>query len=227
MVSSSTTKWYFIYQTPHHTHALGRNGILNRVCTPQEPPFSALFCVPCICHTMISIAYSSPCFLSANRTNSTTLCQDKNPIFLGRKASKAQSFALRPCSMRVEGALTERGPVAAGGLVPKRPPHAPRKGRRRQKKVGSTASSAVQRLLEACKEVFADGGAGIVPSPDDVEWLRSLLGAWFLHITCLLNFVCEDITFITDAVVLFWFLRIYGVNWWILSLHFYFTDEYG
>ncbi|XP_074581590.1 plant cysteine oxidase 2-like isoform X2 [Curcuma longa] len=78
--------------------------------------------------------------------------------------------------MRVEAALAEQGPVAAGGLVPESPLQAPRKGRGRQKKVGSTAPSAVQRLLEACKEVFADGGAGIVPSPDNVEWLRSVLG---------------------------------------------------
>lgn len=110
--------------------------------------------------------------------------------------------------MRVEAALAEQGPVAAGGLVPESPLQAPRKGRGRQKKVGSTAPSAVQRLLEACKEVFADGGAGIVPSPDNVEWLRSVLGAWLLHITCLLN--CEDVTFITDAMVLFSFLRIFG-----------------
>ncbi|KAJ8491721.1 hypothetical protein OPV22_013442 [Ensete ventricosum] len=36
-------------------------------------------------------------------------------------------------------------------------------------------TSAVQRVFETCKEVFADGGPGIVPSPDEVERLRSVL----------------------------------------------------
>ncbi|XP_074589217.1 plant cysteine oxidase 2-like [Curcuma longa] len=35
--------------------------------------------------------------------------------------------------------------------------------------------SAVQRLFDTCKEVFADVGSGAVPSPADVERLRSVL----------------------------------------------------
>ncbi|CAK9162877.1 unnamed protein product [Ilex paraguariensis] len=45
-----------------------------------------------------------------------------------------------------------------------------KRGRRRQKKV-----STVQKLYETCKEVFANCGPGIVPSPSDVERLKSVL----------------------------------------------------
>ncbi|RWV86597.1 hypothetical protein BHE74_00050524 [Ensete ventricosum] len=50
-----------------------------------------------------------------------------------------------------------------------------KKKKRRQKKPASTPS-AVQRLFETCKEVFAHGGRGFIPSADDVERLRSVLG---------------------------------------------------
>ncbi|XP_054804104.1 plant cysteine oxidase 2-like isoform X1 [Prosopis cineraria] len=46
------------------------------------------------------------------------------------------------------------------------------KNRRRQKK-----TSSVQKLFKACKEVFAYGGTGIVPPPQDIEKLRSILDA--------------------------------------------------
>ncbi|RRT85552.1 hypothetical protein B296_00003292 [Ensete ventricosum] len=49
-----------------------------------------------------------------------------------------------------------------------------KKNKRRQKK-SAAMTSAVQRVFETCKEVFADGGPGIVPSPDEVERLRSVL----------------------------------------------------
>ncbi|XAR71232.1 Cysteamine dioxygenase [Bertholletia excelsa] len=45
-----------------------------------------------------------------------------------------------------------------------------RKNRRRQRKV-----SSVQKLFEICKEVFAAGGPGIVPSAGDVELIKSVL----------------------------------------------------
>lgn len=45
-----------------------------------------------------------------------------------------------------------------------------RKGKRRQRKM-----SAVQKLYEICKEVFADCGPGIVPSPENVEKLSAFL----------------------------------------------------
>ncbi|KAL3813357.1 hypothetical protein ACJIZ3_014625 [Penstemon smallii] len=47
-----------------------------------------------------------------------------------------------------------------------------RKSKRRQKK-----SSQVQKLYETCKEVFADCGPGIVPSPENIEKLASVLDA--------------------------------------------------
>ncbi|KAI3462951.1 hypothetical protein Pfo_019614 [Paulownia fortunei] len=45
-----------------------------------------------------------------------------------------------------------------------------KKSKRRQKKL-----SPVQRLYDTCKEVFADCGPGIVPSPEKVEKLAALL----------------------------------------------------
>lgn len=48
-----------------------------------------------------------------------------------------------------------------------------KKNRRRQKK-----TSPVQKLFKTCKEVFASGGTGIVPPPQDIEKLRSVLGMY-------------------------------------------------
>ncbi|KAK4477626.1 hypothetical protein RD792_016864 [Penstemon davidsonii] len=47
-----------------------------------------------------------------------------------------------------------------------------RKSKRRQKK-----SSQVQKLYETCKQVFADCGPGIVPSPENIEKFASVLDA--------------------------------------------------
>ncbi|CAL9180179.1 unnamed protein product [Musa hybrid cultivar] len=44
----------------------------------------------------------------------------------------------------------------------------------RERKLG-LMPSAVQRMLDTCREVFADGGAGIVPSPEDVDRIMSIL----------------------------------------------------
>lgn len=48
------------------------------------------------------------------------------------------------------------------------------KKKRRGKK--KPMPSGVQKLFDTCKEVFSAGGAGIVPSPGDVERLRLVLG---------------------------------------------------
>ncbi|GLT36138.1 hypothetical protein SLA2020_105400 [Shorea laevis] len=47
-----------------------------------------------------------------------------------------------------------------------------KKNKRRQKKM---AASPVQRLYDTCKEVFASCGAGIVPSPENIERLQTVL----------------------------------------------------
>lgn len=47
----------------------------------------------------------------------------------------------------------------------------PRKGRRRQKKM-----LPIQRLYDTCREVFAESGTNIIPSPQDIERLRAVLG---------------------------------------------------
>ena len=46
-----------------------------------------------------------------------------------------------------------------------------RRNRRRNRK-----ASLVQTLYHTCKEVFATGGNGFIPPPNDVERLRSILG---------------------------------------------------
>lgn len=53
----------------------------------------------------------------------------------------------------------------------------PRKSRRRHKRM-----SPVQKLFETCKQVFANGGTGIVPPPEDIERLRVVLGKFCLFI---------------------------------------------
>ncbi|RWV92471.1 hypothetical protein GW17_00045147 [Ensete ventricosum] len=62
-----------------------------------------------------------------------------------------------------------------------------KKNKRRQKK-SAAMTSAVQRVFETCKEVFADGGPGIVPSPDEVERLRSVLGTTICYGRIFLSF---------------------------------------
>ena len=42
--------------------------------------------------------------------------------------------------------------------------------------------TSVQKLFKACKEVFASGGAGIIPPPQDIERLRSILGMYYLQL---------------------------------------------
>ncbi|XP_026659870.2 plant cysteine oxidase 2-like isoform X3 [Phoenix dactylifera] len=49
-----------------------------------------------------------------------------------------------------------------------------KKSRKRRRRPGSMPG-LVQRLFETCKEVFADGRAGFLPSPEDVVRLRSIL----------------------------------------------------
>ncbi|RRT65277.1 hypothetical protein B296_00025671, partial [Ensete ventricosum] len=74
--------------------------------------------------------------------------------------------------------------AVAGELTSEKRRPSSKKNRRKQKKVGLTPS-AVQSLFETCKEVFADGAAGIVPSPEDVDRLRSVLGIGYT--ACLLH----------------------------------------
>jgi len=40
-----------------------------------------------------------------------------------------------------------------------------------------------QRLFQTCNEVFASTGPGIVPSPQHIEMLLSVLGMWSAPIT--------------------------------------------
>lgn len=91
--------------------------------------------------------------------------------------------------MRVNGSLADRkgsDQVATGKSTSS---SNSKKNKRRQKK-SAAMPSAVQRVFEACKEVFADGAPGIVPSPDEVERLRSVLGTTIRYGRIFPSFFC-------------------------------------
>ncbi|XP_072955560.1 plant cysteine oxidase 2-like isoform X1 [Typha angustifolia] len=71
--------------------------------------------------------------------------------------------------MWVNGKVEER--KRAAGLTTEKGKASSRKSKGRQKKT----ASVVQRLFDTCKEVFAGGGPGIVPSQEDVSRLSSFL----------------------------------------------------
>ncbi|KAK9278461.1 hypothetical protein L1049_028026 [Liquidambar formosana] len=50
-----------------------------------------------------------------------------------------------------------------------------KKKQKKNKKKKSSMPKVVQKLYETCKQVFAEGGADFVPSPEDIERLRSVL----------------------------------------------------
>jgi hypothetical protein len=54
-----------------------------------------------------------------------------------------------------------------------------RRGRRRRVQADADAA-AVQRLFQACRDVFR--GPGTVPRPEEVQLLRAMLGAFHKHI---------------------------------------------
>ncbi|XP_064966397.1 plant cysteine oxidase 2-like [Musa acuminata AAA Group] len=86
--------------------------------------------------------------------------------------------ASRTSVTRLEGKLAEQkkpeASAPAGKFASGKRLQAANKSRRKQKKPGQMPS-VVQRLFETCKEVFAEGGDGIIPSLEDVNRLRSVL----------------------------------------------------
>jgi cysteamine dioxygenase len=54
----------------------------------------------------------------------------------------------------------------------------------RRKKIDSPADgiTAVRRLFNTCKEVFSNGGPGVIPSEDKIQQLREILGIQFLSV---------------------------------------------
>ncbi|URE01584.1 histone deacetylase [Musa troglodytarum] len=92
--------------------------------------------------------------------------------------------ASRTSVTRLEGKLAEQkkpeASAPSGKFASGKRLQAAKKSRRKQKKPGQMPS-VVQRLFETCKEVFAEGGDGIIPSLDDVNRLRSVLGVIPLH----------------------------------------------
>lgn len=71
-----------------------------------------------------------------------------------------------------------------------------RKGKRRQRKM-----SAVQKLYEICKEVFADCGPGIVPSPENVEKLSAFLGIQSISFFHFFLFLCVILDLVLRSFV--------------------------
>lgn len=56
---------------------------------------------------------------------------------------------------------------------------------------------AVQNLYETCREVFANCGPGVVPSPENVERVKAILGTLFFascfHFYCRKGFILDRI----------------------------------
>lgn len=74
--------------------------------------------------------------------------------------------------MLVEESSTE--PATEGSKI-----SSSRKGKGKGKR-SESMPTVVQRLFDTCKEVFADCGPGIIPSPEKIERLVSVLGIEFL-----------------------------------------------
>ncbi|RZS08172.1 hypothetical protein BHM03_00039109, partial [Ensete ventricosum] len=93
-------------------------------------------------------------------------------------ADSSSFSSSRTSVTRLEGKLAEQkkleASAAAGKVASGKRLQAAEKSRRKQKKPAQMPS-VVQRLFETCKEVFAEGGDGIIPSPEDVNRLRSIL----------------------------------------------------
>lgn len=76
--------------------------------------------------------------------------------------------------MGIETTRSDRKSIKDSRELPKatntNPKSKTRTHRRRHRRM-----SAVQRLYETCKEVFENGGPGIVPPPEDIERVRAVL----------------------------------------------------
>ncbi|XP_043704411.1 plant cysteine oxidase 2 [Telopea speciosissima] len=73
--------------------------------------------------------------------------------------------------MRVKSGLVDR----KGQDICELPREKSNKNKKNRKRNKKSMANVVQKLFETCKEVFATGGAGVVPSPGDIERLRSEL----------------------------------------------------
>lgn len=56
--------------------------------------------------------------------------------------------------------------------------------------------TAVRRLFDTCKEVFSDGGPGVIPSQDKIQQLRDILGIVIRFDSNLVDFLWVSIKFI-------------------------------
>lgn len=52
-------------------------------------------------------------------------------------------------------------------------------GDRKNKRLRQKKVTAVQKLYDTCRDVFADCGPGIVPSVDGIERLKDVLSKFF------------------------------------------------
>lgn len=58
------------------------------------------------------------------------------------------------------------------------------KKKRKRQKIGM---SRVQKLYRTCKQVFTNCKPGVVPSPENVELVKSVLGMFFFSLSLYIN----------------------------------------
>jgi len=80
----------------------------------------------------------------------------------------------------VDAGVGRRRPPGAGGqqvgVVGRRRQRRPRRGAGAAPQAMASPVAAVQRLFEACREVFNDAGPGAVPPPAGIERVKAVLG---------------------------------------------------
>ncbi|RWW07800.1 hypothetical protein GW17_00028800 [Ensete ventricosum] len=140
------------------------------------------------CNVLLPSGGQSLIFLSAFAAGRAERCVGfVSSCVLTTLAGLVEAFAdsssfssSRTSVTRLEGKLAEQkkleASAAAGKVASGKRLQAAEKSIRKQKKPAQMPS-VVQRLFETCKEVFAEGGDGIIPSPEDVNRLRSILDA--------------------------------------------------
>ncbi|RRT86081.1 hypothetical protein B296_00001430 [Ensete ventricosum] len=138
------------------------------------------------CNVLLPSGGQSLIFLSAFAAGRAERCVGfVSSCVLTALAGLVEAFAdsssfssSRTSVTRLEGKLAEQkkpeASAAAGKVASGKRLQAAEKSIRKQKKPAQMPS-VVQRLFETCKEVFAEGGDGIIPSPEDVNRLRSIL----------------------------------------------------
>lgn len=75
--------------------------------------------------------------------------------------------------MRVEGGLSELKGLRSADLA-----RGEKRNRRREKRSPPMPRGLIQKLFDSCREVFSDAATGVVPAPDGVARVKSVLGTF-------------------------------------------------